>query len=62
MTPTIKNKPKKIMYDPENPENFVNGSESLCPEMASVNSQDDGFSCGGGEDDELLAWMAKNGF
>ena len=50
------------MFDQDNPENYVNGKETLAPEMASVNSTDDGFSCGGGEDDALLEWMKKNGF
>lgn len=50
------------MFDSENPENYVNGKEEISPELAGVNSTDDGFACGGGEDDELLAWMKNNGF
>ena len=49
------------MFDSENPEGYNTQAES-CPEFDAVRSTDDGFSCGGGEDDSLLEWMAKNGF
>jgi hypothetical protein len=55
------NKPKKNMFDSENPEGYNTQAES-CPEFDAVRSTDDGFSCGGGEDDSLLEWMKKNGF
>lgn len=50
------------MFDNENPENYVNGKESISPEFDAVRSSDDGYSCGGGEDDDLLAWLKKEGY
>jgi len=50
------------MFDPENPENFVTGKESLAPEMAGVNSTDDGYSCGGSENDHVMALLKEMGF
>lgn len=50
------------MFDSENPESYVNGKESISPEMASVNSTDDGFSCGGSENDSLMALLKEMGF
>jgi hypothetical protein len=56
-----KQQTKKNMFDSENPEGYNTQAES-CPEFDAVRSTDDGFSCGGGEDDSLLEWMKKNGF
>ena len=50
------------MFDSENPENFINGSEALAPEMAAVGSSDDGFSCGGNENDGIMALLKSMGF
>ena len=65
-TQPTNNQPNKIMptpmFDPENPENFVNGKESVSPELAGVNSTDDGFSCGGNENDHVLALLKEFGF
>ena len=49
------------MFDPLNPENFVNGREEISPEMATVNSTDDGYSCGG-ENDELMKLLKEYGY
>lgn len=50
------------MYDPENPGDFVNGREEISPEMAGVNSTDDGFSCGGSENDGIMATLKEMGY
>ena len=50
------------MFDSENPENFVNGAEGISPEMAGINSTDDGFSCGGNENDGIMALLKEMGF
>ena len=53
--------PTKIMFNSEDPESYVNGKESLAPEMAGVNSTDDGYSCGN-ENDSLMALLAEFGY
>ena len=49
------------MFDSSNPEDYVNGKESLAPEMAGVNSTDDGYSCGN-ENDGIMALLAEFGY
>jgi len=49
------------VFDPENPDAFVNGKEKISPEMAGVNSTDDGYSCGNGENDHIMALLKEFG-
>jgi len=49
------------MFNSEDPESYVNGKESLAPEMAGVNSTDDGYSCGNGENDHIMALLKEYG-
>ena len=53
--------PTKIMFDNSDPQSYICGKEEISPEMAGVNSTDDGYSCGN-ENDGIMALLKEFGY